>query len=102
MSDIIFKELKKERIKGYWKFEKLSKNNLDAMSWSSDLEPWIELCEVTNKKKKKKFFFFFACVLISSKERRHIIQGLGNQDNTNDSIWWQWWRREFFRPGFFI
>ncbi|KAG4084962.1 hypothetical protein H8356DRAFT_1062634 [Neocallimastix lanati (nom. inval.)] len=76
MSDIHFKELKKE-LKD---IEKLSKDNLDIKTWCSDLELWVELGEVTDERK-----IFLACVLTSTGEPRQIIQELGNQINTNDS-----------------
>ncbi|KAL6617749.1 hypothetical protein U3516DRAFT_865566, partial [Neocallimastix sp. 'constans'] len=76
MSDIHFRELKKE-LKD---IEKLSKDNLDIKTWCSDLELWVELGEVTDERK-----IFLACVLTSTGEPRQIIQELGNQINTNDS-----------------
>eukprot|EP00833_Pecoramyces_ruminatium_P012611 jgi/Orpsp1_1/1186643/evm.model.d7180000052195.1 len=73
---ISFKELKKE-LKD---IEPLTKENLDVKSWSSDIQLWIDLQDITNPKK-----IYIACVITSKGEPRQIIQELKSKDTNEDS-----------------
>lgn len=59
--------------------EPLAKENLDVKSWSSDIQLWIDLYDVTSPKK-----IIIACVITSKGEPREIIQELKTKDNNED------------------
>jgi len=73
---INFRDLKKE----LRDVEKLTRENLDVKSWSSDLKLWIDLQKIQDKK-----IIYTACVLTSTGEPRQIIQELLENSKEEDS-----------------